>query len=72
MQITLPDELDLETQATAAGFATVENYVHVLLERDAERIAIQQGIDAMRAGDVRPLKEFDAEFRREHGIAPQQ
>lgn len=36
MQITLPDDPDLETQAIAAGFATIEDYVRVLLDRDAE------------------------------------
>ena len=68
MRITLPDDPDLQTQATAAGFASVEDYVRVLLERDAERVAIQQGIDDMSAGRVRPLEEFDAEFRRKHQI----
>jgi len=71
MQITLPDDLDLQSQAIEAGFATVEDYVRVLLERDAERVAIQQGIDDMRAGRVRPLEEFDAEFRRKHQIPSQ-
>jgi len=71
MQITLPDDLDLQSQAIAAGFATVEDYVHVLLNRDAERVAIQQGIDAMRSGKVRPFEEFAAEFRRKHQVPTQ-
>jgi hypothetical protein len=45
--------------------------VDALLERDAERVAIQQGIDDMHAGRVRPLEEFDAEFRRKHQIPSQ-
>lgn len=71
MQITLPDDPDLETQAIAAGFATIEDYVRVLLDRDAERVAIQQGIDAMRAGKVQSFEEFDSAFRRRHQIPSQ-
>ena len=71
MQITLPDDLDLERQANAAGFATVQEYVRVLLERDAERVALQQGIDDLQAGRVQSLEDFDAEFRQRHQIPSQ-
>ncbi len=40
------------------------------LDRDAERVAIQQGIDDMNAGRTRPFEEFDAELRREFDFAP--
>jgi hypothetical protein len=70
MTIDLPQDRDYHAQAIAAGFSTVEDYVVALLGRDAERVAIQEGIDAMRAGDVRPFDEFDAELRREFGFAP--
>jgi hypothetical protein len=70
MTINLPDDRDYQAQAVAAGFSTVQDYVMTLLDRDAERAAIQEGIDAMRRGDVQPLDEFDAELRREFGFRP--
>jgi hypothetical protein len=68
MQITIPDNVNLLGQATAAGFANVEAYVFHLIERDTERIAIQEGLDAVRQGRKRPFAEFEAEFRLKHGI----
>ncbi|HWL07094.1 MAG TPA: hypothetical protein VNQ76_01655 [Planctomicrobium sp.] len=70
MQIELPKDRDVKAQAIAAGFSTVEDYVATLIDRDAERIAIQEGIDAMRTGDMQPFEEFDAELREEFGFAP--
>ena len=70
MKIELPNDRDFQAQAIAAGFATIEDYVVTLLDRDAERVAIQEGIDAMRAGDTQPFDEFDAELRREFGFGP--
>jgi hypothetical protein len=70
MQIELPDDVDYQALATAEGFASVEDYVVRLLEREAERRAIQEGIDAMNAGRMRPWAEVDAEIRREFGFAP--
>ena len=70
MQIELPDDVDYQALATAAGFASLEDYVVRLLEREAERKAIQEGMDAMKAGDGQPLEEFDAQLRREFGFAP--
>ena len=70
MQINLPDTTDVQTQAIAAGFANVDEYVFSLIERDKERVAIQEGLDAMRQGRLRPLDEFDAEFRQQRGIRP--
>ena len=61
MQIELPDEV--QHQAVAAGFASVEDYVTTLLDRDAERVAIQQGLQAMESGKVRDFDEFDRDFR---------
>jgi hypothetical protein len=55
-------------QALAAGFASVELYVQDLLDRDAKRLAIQAGIDALEAGRVRDFDEFDREFRLRNGI----
>lgn len=63
MKITLPDTADVQGQALAAGFAHVDEYVFSLIERDKERVAIQEGLDAMREGRRRSFEEFDAEFR---------
>jgi hypothetical protein len=30
--------------------------------------AIQESLEAMEAGQMRPLADFDAEFRRRHGM----
>lgn len=68
MQIELPNDRGFQALATAAGFASVEDYVVRLLEREAERRAIQEGIDDMKAGRGRPLDEVDAELRREFGF----
>lgn len=68
MQLDGFSEQFVRDQALAAGFASVELYVQNLLERDAERIAIQEGIDAAKAGRVRDFDEFDREFRERNGI----
>lgn len=68
MQIEIPD--DIQSQAVAAGFASVEAYVAMLLDRDAERVAIREGIQAMEEGRVRPFDEFDRDFRQRNGLVP--
>lgn len=55
-------------QALAAGFASVELYVQNLIDRDAERLAIQEGIDAINAGRVCDFDDFDRAFRKCNGI----
>ena len=37
-------------------------------ERNQERRAIQEGVNAWRAGDTQDLDQFDAEFRAKNGI----
>lgn len=69
--INLEDDT-LASQAAAAGYANVEQYVQGLIEQDAERLAIEAGIDAARAGRTRPFDEFDREFRAKHGLAPRE
>lgn len=71
MTIQLPNDRDYQAQAVAAGYASLDDYVVTLLDRDAERVAIQQGIDDMRAGRMRPFDEFDAELQQEFGLSPQ-
>ena len=70
MPVTLPDDPSLLAQATAAGFASVESYIYDLIGRDAERLAILAGYNAVREGRVRPFEEFDREFRSRYGLAP--
>jgi hypothetical protein len=70
MKIELPNDRDFQAQAIAAGFTTVEDYLITLLDRDAERVALLEGIADMKAGRMRPFDEFDAELRREFGFAP--
>ena len=70
MIIELPNDRDIQSQAIAAGFASVADYVRTLLDRDAERVAIQEGIDDMSAGRMQPFQDVDAEIRQEFGFAP--
>lgn len=70
MQITLSDGPRLRDQANAAGYLSVEQYVQELLERDADRVAILQGLADMKAGRGRPAAEVEAELRQEVGLPP--
>ena len=63
-------ETSIQSQAAAAGFATVELYIQELLDRDADRLAIKKGFGALEAGQHRPFDEFDSEFRVKNGLAP--
>lgn len=69
MQIEIRESHRIREQATAAGFASLEGYASVLLGRDAERVAIRAGLNAMGAGHVRPFEEFDREFRVQNGLS---
>jgi predicted transcriptional regulator len=40
-----------------------------LESQEADRIAVQEGIDAMNEGRVRDFDEFDREFRKVCGIS---
>ena len=62
-------ETSIQSQAAAAGFATVELYIQELLDRDADRLAIEKGIEALEAGQHRPFDDFDREFRAKNGLA---
>ncbi len=39
-------------------------------QRAETRGAIQQGFADVEAGRVRPLEDFDREFRQKHGLSP--
>jgi hypothetical protein len=60
----------IQGQAVAAGYSDVNLYIRSLLERDADRLAVQQGIESMKAGRVRPFDEFDRDFRARNGLPP--
>jgi Arc/MetJ-type ribon-helix-helix transcriptional regulator len=74
MTYQLPPDLDQRVQSQIAlGIyhtpAEVLNDAHDALDqRNIERRAIQEGIDAWRAGDVQEFDQFDAEFRAANGI----
>lgn len=68
MQIHVPD--DTKQLSVAAGFATVDQFVHSLLCKERERLAIQAGVDAMDAGQVTDFAEFDRQFRANNGLNP--
>ena len=70
MELNQFNDAAVQSQAVAAGFATVELYIQSLLNRDADRLAIQKGIDARESGQHRPFDEFDRDFRERNGLAP--
>lgn len=67
MQIQLNDQA--QTQSIAAGFVSVQEYVHSLLSKDRDRLAIRKGYEDVQAGRLRPFAEFDAEMRKKLGIS---
>ena len=70
MELNQFNDAAVQSQANSAGFATVELYIQNLLERDADRLSIQRGIDALEVGQHRPFNEFDRAFREKNGLAP--
>ena len=66
MQVAIPDATKL--QSIAAGFVDVEQYINSLVERDRERLAIQQGLDSLAMAEVSSFDEFDREFRIRHSL----
>ncbi|MEX2315797.1 MAG: hypothetical protein WD669_01505 [Pirellulales bacterium] len=74
MHIELPLELveRVRKRAAASNGASEAEVIRKALDsldwQDQERQAIQEGIDAWRAGDVRSIDEFDSEFREKNAI----
>lgn len=68
MELNQFNDATVQSQAVAAGFATVELYIQNLLERDADCLAIQKGINALEAGQHRSFDDFDREFREKNGL----
>jgi hypothetical protein len=74
MQMDVPQDL-VDRLRHLTAIEKLESEVHALrkaldsLESDLqERHAIQQGIDAWKAGDIKELEQFDTEFRARNGI----
>jgi Arc/MetJ-type ribon-helix-helix transcriptional regulator len=76
MQIELPQDIvDRVRRRTASGYGASEaDVIRKALDsldwQDQERQAIQEGIDAWRAGDTQEFDDFDVEFRTKNGIQP--
>lgn len=74
MTYQLPPEIDQRVQSQLAlgiyntPAEVLNDALDALDERNQERQAIQEGIDAWRAGDTQDLDQFDAEFRAKNGI----
>lgn len=74
MQIDLPQDLVARVQErTAAQGTTDAEVIRKALDSldwlDQECIAIQEGIDAWRNGDVENFDDFDRKFRAKNGIS---
>ena len=70
MEIKIAANESLQNQAVAAGFGSLEQYIYTLLDRDAERVAIQQGIDALNEGRTIPAEEVYAGIRNKLNLPP--
>jgi hypothetical protein len=53
MQIQLPDDPQLESRASSAGFASVEDYVRHLIEQAGDEISVNVSRE-VDAGPIRP------------------
>lgn len=75
MHIDLPDDLitRLRERVALAPGASEADVIRKALNnldwQDAERTAIQAGLDAMHAGRVRPFEDFDRDFCNRNGVA---
>jgi hypothetical protein len=59
---------DAKLQSIEAGYASVEDYLYSLLQKDQNRLACLKGLQDVESGNTRPFDEFDAEFRKKHEI----
>ena len=58
----------MKTGQYASEDEVLREALRALKLRDDEVAAIQEGIDDMEAGRVKPLREFDREFRERKNI----
>jgi Arc/MetJ-type ribon-helix-helix transcriptional regulator len=74
MTYQLPPDIDerIQSQIALGIFSTpaevLTSALDALDQIHEERRAIQEGINAWRAGDTQDLDQFDAEFRSANGI----
>jgi Arc/MetJ-type ribon-helix-helix transcriptional regulator len=74
MSYVLPTDLEraFSLHIGQGNYANMEDVLRTALcalnARDEEIAAIQEGIDAVERGEVRPLEEFDREFRLRKNI----
>jgi putative addiction module CopG family antidote len=63
---------EIQRQVATGVFATPDDVLRealaALRDREQEVLAIQEGIDDMEAGRVRPIREVDREFRQRNGL----
>jgi Arc/MetJ-type ribon-helix-helix transcriptional regulator len=75
MSYQFPPDLDREIQDRLATgqYASEEEVLRKALRAlkwwDQEVAAIQEGVEDMEAGRVKPLREFDCEFRERKNIS---
>jgi hypothetical protein len=74
MQIDLPqDVIDRVRRRAGENIGLTEaDVIRKALDslewQESERLAIQEGIDAMNSGHIRSFNDFDREFRHRYGI----
>ncbi len=59
---------EIQRQVATGVFSSPDEALAALRDREREVLAIQQGIDDMEAGRVRPIREYDREFRLHNGL----
>jgi len=74
MQITLSEQAEQAVRSLMADGATadqvVEQAIAEKIAREAERAAIQEGIDDLRAGQLHNFEDVDREIRKQYGFSP--
>jgi hypothetical protein len=61
MQVTLPDDQQLHERAEAAGFASVEEYVRKLVEREIRQEVVHRSVsDPEKQTAEEWVRDFDA------------
>ncbi len=63
---------EIQRQLASGSFASPDDVLRealaVLRSREQEVIAIQEGIDDLEADRIRPIREFDRDFRHRNGL----